>query len=237
MTHRKTALAAITALLLTGYAAAVVAEERVVYEAQTARERIVAVTDNAIPRTSICDVSCRLLRRIQERSHAAGSGTEVVQSFASPNVLPDQSVKPVETGFLDPTVSSGAKAIWIYLGTQEAFLTEYGIVVKTYRISSGAPATPTPRGEFHIYKKEDLRVSGQAVPYRMPNYMAFTKNAAFGLHGLPYLGGSALASPYWNEALSHIGIPVSHGCVRFLPEEATEIYEWADIGIPVFIQS
>jgi len=138
---------------------------------------------------------------------------------------------------LDPTVSSGAKAIWIYLEAQEAFLTEYGIVVKTYQISSGAPATPTPRGEFKIYKKEDLRVSGQAVPYRMPKYMSFTKNSAFGLHSLPYLGISAESSGYWSEALSHIGIPVSHGCVRFLPEEATEIYEWADIGIPVFIQS
>ena len=116
-------------------------------------------------------------------------------------------------------------------------ITESGIVVKTYQISSGAPATPTPLGVFKIYKKEELRVSGQAVPYRMPNYMSFTKNSAFGLHGLPYLGDSAKASSYWSEALSHIGIPVSHGCVRFLPEEAIELYKWADRGIPVFIQT
>jgi len=140
------------------------------------------------------------------------------------------------TRALDPTVSSGAKAIWIYLGAQEAFLTENGIVVKTYRISSGAADTPTPLGVFQVYDKEELRVSSQETPYRMPNYMAFTENDAFGLHGLPYLGRSAESSGYWNEALSHIGTPVSHGCVRFLPEEAAEIYQWADVGIPVIIQ-
>lgn len=138
---------------------------------------------------------------------------------------------------LDPTVSSGAKAIVIFLGIQEAFLTESGVVMKTYRISSGAPSTPTPVGVFQIYQKEKLRVSSQAVAYRMPNYMAFTENDAYGLHGLPYLGDSSETSAYWNEALSHIGIPVSHGCVRFLPEEAVEIYQWADVGIPVIIQN
>ena len=137
---------------------------------------------------------------------------------------------------IDPAAYTGAKAIRIYLGNQAAFLTESGVVVKTYRISSGAPATPTPQGEFQIYKMQELRVSSQAVPYRMPNYMAFTKNRAFGLHGLPYLGNSAEKSAYWNEAQDHIGTPVSHGCVRFLPEEAVEIYEWAEIGVPVYIQ-
>ena len=134
-----------------------------------------------------------------------------------------------------PRASFDPKAIWIYLETQKAILTESGTVVKSYRISSGAPATPTPHGIFRVHKKQELRVSSQAVRYRMPNYMAFTKNSAFGLHGLPFLGSSPTKSAYWNEAVDHIGRPVSHGCVRFLPEEATEIYDWADVGTPVYI--
>ncbi|OIO53252.1 hypothetical protein AUJ46_05240 [Candidatus Peregrinibacteria bacterium CG1_02_54_53] len=232
-----TALAAGITVLLTGYAAAVVVAEKGVPEVHASGEGITIDTENEVPRRSVCDVSCRLLRRVRERYNASGVGKEVLQSLESTDDPLKQRAKAGEMRLLDPTVSSGAKAIWIYLEAQEAFLTEYGIVVKTYQISSGAPATPTPRGEFKIYKKEDLRVSGQAVPYRMPKYMSFTKNSAFGLHSLPYLGISAESSGYWSEALSHIGIPVSHGCVRFLPEEATEIYEWADIGIPVFIQS
>jgi lipoprotein-anchoring transpeptidase ErfK/SrfK len=176
------------------------------------------------------------VRRRRLRTKAAGAVVNIPASSSGAASL----ILPAETGatvwFPDPTVSSGAKAIWIYLGIQEAFLTESGTVVRIYKISSGAPATPTPRGVFKIYKKEELRVSGQAVAYRMPNYMSFTKNSAFGLHGLPYLGKTAESSGYWTEALSHIGTPVSHGCVRFLPEEAVELYKWADRGIPVFIQ-
>lgn len=183
-----TASAIMIAVLLTGFAASVIAREKVWAETQTA-----------------------------SGSFATGSGSAMGL-------------------YVDPLVSSGSKAIWIFLGTQVALLTESGVVIKSYQISSGAPATPTPQGEFKIHKKQEMRVSSQAVAYRMPYYMSFTRNSAFGLHGLPYLGGSAETSAYWNEALSHIGTPVSHGCVRFLPAEAVEIYAWADRGIPVFIQ-
>lgn len=135
------------------------------------------------------------------------------------------------------TTYTGDKEIRIFLRTQSAFLMENGSVVKTYRISSGAYSTPTPPGTFKIYKKQELRVSSQAVPYRMPKYMAFTPNEAFGMHALPYLGSNKESSAYWREARTHIGIPVSHGCVRFLPEEAEEIYDWAEVGVPVIIRS
>ncbi|MDO8468496.1 MAG: L,D-transpeptidase [Candidatus Peribacter sp.] len=237
MTHCKTALAAITTLLLTGYAAVVIAKEQQTDAGHVVATRAITSTARAVPRTYVCDISCRLNRRMNKKPGSTDVKKADAPYLPSSDIPVMQSTEPDNTGILDPTVASGAKAIWIYLGAQEAFLTEYGIVVKTYQISSGAPATPTPRGEFQIYKKEDLRVSGQAVPYRMPKYMSFTRNSAFGLHSLPYLGASSESSGYWSEALSHIGTPVSHGCVRFLPEEATEIYEWADIGIPVFIQS
>ena len=237
MIHLKTALAAITTLLLTGYAAVVIAKEQQTDAGHVVETRVATAASRVTPRTYACYISCRLNRRINKKSGSTGSQRADTPFLPSSDIPVTQSTESGATGLLDPTVASGAKAIWIYLGTQEAFLTEYGIIVKTYQISSGAPATPTPRGEFQIYKKEDLRVSGQAVPYRMPKYMSFTKNSAFGLHSLPYLGVSAESSGFWSEALSHIGVPVSHGCVRFLPDEANEIYEWADIGIPVFIQS
>lgn len=155
------------------------------------------------------------------------------------------AVEPIPTGTgsmvtqesLDPDVASHAKSIRIFLRQQRAYLLEYGKVVKTYRISSGAWETPTPRGNFRIHRKQTLRVTSKGVPYRMPNYMAFTPNEAFGLHALPYLGRAAEDSAYWREARTHIGIPVSHGCIRFLPEEAAEIYEWVDVGTKVFIRS
>src|SRR3989344_4776660 len=71
-----------------------------------------------------------------------------------------------------------------------------------YPVSSGAADTPTPVGGFRIWRKQTLRVSNLETPYRMPNYMAFTENQGYGLHALPYLGGSSETSSFWHEARS-----------------------------------
>lgn len=105
--------------------------------------------------------------------------------------------------------------------------------VWSIQISSGASATPTPVGSFPISLKQELRVGGKWPHYRMPYFMMW-RSDGYGIHALPYLandGGS-----FWTEAREHIGIPVSHGCVRTLPEDAVIIYEFASIGTKVNIQ-
>lgn len=129
------------------------------------------------------------------------------------------------------------QAIHIDLTKQQTTLIENGEIIRKYPVSSGAWETPTPRGTFQIYSKQTLRVSNQDVPYRMPYYMAFTKSKSHGLHALPYLGNEATNSDYWHEALDHIGRPVSHGCVRLLPEDAKALYEWVSVGTPVIINT
>jgi lipoprotein-anchoring transpeptidase ErfK/SrfK len=71
----------------------------------------------------------------------------------------------------------------------------------------------------------------------MPYYMAFKESGSHGLHALPYLGDNKESSLFWQEARSHIGIPVSHGCVRLLPEDIKELFGWAELGTPIYIQS
>ena len=142
-------------------------------------------------------------------------------------------VKPDVTGNI--IANLGRKSIILDLRTQRALTIEKGVVIAEYRISSGAAYTPTPVGKFEIHRKQELRVSNLETPYRMPYYMAFTKSESHGLHALPYLGGNATSSHYWQEALTHIGTPVSHGCVRFLPEDAAKLYEWAEVGTEVYI--
>lgn len=136
------------------------------------------------------------------------------------------------------TSTSGAviqKEIAIDLNQQMMVLLEDGVPVRMYPISSGKAATPTPVGIFQVHRKQDLRISSQEVPYRMPYYLSFTKNGSHGMHALPYLGVSPSSSWYWSEALDHIGIPVRHGCVRLLPEDALALYDWTDVGTLVTI--
>jgi len=127
------------------------------------------------------------------------------------------------------------QVIHIDLSDQNVTLIENGAIITKYPVSSGAWETPTPTGKFKIHLKQKLRISSQATPYRMPYYLAFTESHSHGLHALPYLGDEREDSDYWHEARSHIGIPVSHGCVRFLPEDAEAVFEWAEVGTAVII--
>jgi len=62
----------------------------------------------------------------------------------------------------------------------------------------------------------------------MPYWMAFT-GAGHGIHELPEWPGGA------KEGAGHLGIPVSHGCVRLGVGPAGTIYGWANIGDAVYV--
>jgi lipoprotein-anchoring transpeptidase ErfK/SrfK len=99
-------------------------------------------------------------------------------------------------------------------------------------VSTGAYDTPTPTGIFHTMNKQELRVGGASPHYRMPYWQGFTR-WGHGLHALPYLGDPG--GWFWEEALDHIGIPVSHGCIRMLPTDAVLVFEFGDVGMEIEI--
>ncbi|MFA6023882.1 MAG: L,D-transpeptidase [Candidatus Gracilibacteria bacterium] len=131
------------------------------------------------------------------------------------------------------SLSGLERSLEIVLADQTMFAKFGDIAVWSMPVSSGAWATPTPRGAYKVLTKQELRV-GQAYPnYRMP-YFQLWDWRGYGIHALPYLvndGGT-----FWSEALEHIGTPVSHGCVRTLPEDAETAYNFTNIGTPVNIR-
>lgn len=102
------------------------------------------------------------------------------------------------------------------------------IIVWTMPTSSGAWDTPTPTGTYDIFQKQELRIGGAAPHYRMP-YWQYWGAGGYGIHALPYLGADD-GGYFWSEALDHIGTPVSHGCIRTLPEDAETLYMFTSIG-------
>lgn len=122
------------------------------------------------------------------------------------------------------TVDVSEQNLYVYLGDVE---------VRKFRISSGAPSTPTPISENAIFLKQWVRVGSKPPHYIMPRFMMF-RAGGYGFHALPSLGGDG--GVFWTEARNHIGSPVSHGCVRLLPEDADWLYDFADIGTQVIIQ-
>lgn len=106
------------------------------------------------------------------------------------------------------------------------------MLVREFRVSTGAADTPTPIGEFSISLKQEVRVGSKPPHYIMPKFQWF-KAGGYGIHALPQLKGN---NWFWEEALDHIGIPVSHGCVRVLPADADWLFSFTDIGTKVIVQ-
>lgn len=99
-------------------------------------------------------------------------------------------------------------------------------------VSSGAWDTPTPKGNYSILTKQELRIGSKYPHYRMP-YFQLWQSSGYGIHALPYLANDGGA--FWYEALEHIGIPVSHGCVRTMPEDAVTAYNFTSVGTALWI--
>ncbi|MBU0707082.1 L,D-transpeptidase family protein [Patescibacteria group bacterium] len=121
--------------------------------------------------------------------------------------------------------------IEVNLAEQKLMLYENGIKTVEYTISSGKPGMDTPTGTYHIMNKAPLAYS---APYAlwMPNWMGFTSQG-HGLHGLPFwrLRGGGV----YYEGENHLGLKVSHGCVRLPVPGSKVVFERVSVGTPIFI--
>ena len=129
--------------------------------------------------------------------------------------------------FTRPQITEG-KYIDINIDAQIMTLFENGKLLESYLISSGLPGMDTPKGTFEIHNQHPRPWSKQYELF-MPYWMAITPDGKYGIHELPEWPGG------YKEGENHLGIPVSHGCVRLGVGSAKRVYEWAEVGIPVVI--
>lgn len=139
--------------------------------------------------------------------------------------------KSGQAGALD---LSGDPVVEVDISEQKMFFKFGDTVIREYMVSTGKAKTPTPTGNFKILNKQELRISGGYPHYRMPLWQGFTP-WGHGLHALPSLGNDR--GVFWTEALNHIGQRVSHGCIRLLPEDAADLYNLTEIGMPVVVHA
>jgi len=121
------------------------------------------------------------------------------------------------------------KYIEVNLATQTLYQMEGQSVVGSHRVSSGKPGMSTPTGTYSILSKVNRAYSSTYNLY-MPYWMAFV-GSKYGLHELPEWANG------YKEGQNHLGIPVSHGCVRLGIGDAAQVYNWAEVGTPVYIHS
>jgi len=98
-----------------------------------------------------------------------------------------------------------------------------GQVLRTSKVSSGRKGFDTPQGKYKVENKSPKAYS-QKYDAWMLNWMAFTPDGNYGMHGLE---GSSYER--------HLGSIASHGCVRLSRKYAKDLYTRVKVGMPVTI--
>lgn len=122
------------------------------------------------------------------------------------------------------------KRILVDRSDQKLYAYEGDTLFMEESISTGKELTPTPRGNFIVYRKTPSRYMQGPLPGISDQY--------YDLPGVPWnlyftKQGGVIHGAYWHE---NFGEPWSHGCVNLPPEKAKELYHWADNGTPVTVR-
>ena len=123
------------------------------------------------------------------------------------------------------------KRIEVNLKSQTLILFEDDKQISQHIISSGKRTTSTKTGNFSVVSKYPVAYgSGDGQLWTMPFFMGIytVAGAENGIHELPFING-------WRETSRDLGRPVSHGCIRLAIGEAEIVYNWAELGIPVWV--
>jgi lipoprotein-anchoring transpeptidase ErfK/SrfK len=146
---------------------------------------------------------------------------------SEPVIVPDPAPNTVvQSEIIEAKITEG-KYIDINLAKQNLSMFENGKILGTYRVSSGKRGMATPTGTFKVMSKATRAYSKKYNLY-MPYWMQFT-GAGHGIHELPEWKSG------YKEGASHLGTPVSHGCVRLGVGPAKMVYNWSDVGTPIVI--
>ncbi len=127
-------------------------------------------------------------------------------------------------------ISSGK---WIDVNVTQQILTAYegSSPVHIAVVSTGRPDYPTPMGTFEILERvANATMSSSSLPWVRDSYNL--NNVLFTQYFNAY--GAALHEAWWKSDDS-FGIPTSHGCVGMPYAEAQWVWNWASVGVPIYV--
>jgi lipoprotein-anchoring transpeptidase ErfK/SrfK len=161
---------------------------------------------------------------IQQANPSIGDAMSVGQTLIIPS--PDELL-PL------PVVEN--KRIVISLSQQKVWVYENGSLKWEWLVSTGISSSPTSPGIFQIQSHETNAYAGNWDLW-MPSFMGIyrpvpTSDFMNGFHGFPTRSGRELL---WTGDLGH---EVTYGCVLLSSENADLLFNWAEEGVVVEIQS
>lgn len=154
----------------------------------------------------------------------AGGGLASYQSYDRPAKLPK---------------NPGAVKVKVSLSKQRVYVMEGNEMLMAMPVSVGAPASPTPTGNFKIFNKEHKhRANTHGYAYSGDNVkqtLLSKKPSGWSFKGTPM--------PYWAEFKPAYGFhtgwvkhtPCTHGCIRMHENLSPKFYKLVSVGTPVNI--
>lgn len=156
----------------------------------------------------------RLISEIREKVLAGVAGTSLAVG-----VFPIPKGEITKNPHAQPGRYEG-RYIDINLSEQTLYAFEGTKLVNQFLISGGKTG-PTPTGEFHVYSKSRSTLM-DGPGYYLPNVEWVSW----------FSGDYSIHGTYWHNNFGH---PMSHGCVNASNGDAEWLYNWDDIGTPVYI--
>lgn len=146
-------------------------------------------------------------------------------TLAKDKYVPPATSTPTKVIPVEPHILEG-KYIDVGISKQLMTVFENGRQINQFKVSTGKVGMPTPLGEFKVRSKETNHWS---FTYKL--WMPYSMNFASGyyIHELPYWPSG------YREGESHLGIRVSHGCIRLGIGPAEYVFNWSEIGTPIYI--
>ena len=110
-----------------------------------------------------------------------------------------------------PTSGTHGKHVEFDWSRQVLVLADRGKAYRVYHTSSGSPVTPTVFGSYRFYRQD------------------YGTNSKGMVHSSYFIGGYAI-----HGYASVPNFPASHGCLRVPIPNALSIYNWIDLGDPIY---
>ncbi len=159
-----------------------------------------------------------------------------VAAIAAANGLTDPSlIYAGQTLYLPsagaaPAAGNG-KQIVISLSEQHLYAYDNGALIYSFVVSTGEPGAETWPGSYSVLDKIP-NAYGANWDLWMPNWLGiyWAGDLENGIHALPILSNG---QRLWD---GYLGTPVSYGCIILGVADSQTIYDWADVGTPVYIK-
>lgn len=189
---------------------------------QKAKNKKISTVDNSVIDEGREGTQLDIKPSIENIKKALMEGSRVAQLEVTTSDPKEEFISPGNNPGKYP-----GKFIEVNLSEQNLYQFEGTNLIATYRVSTGKWSMPTPQGEFSINNK-DPRAYSQEYGLYMPYWMSFI-GSQYGIHELPEWPDGT------KEGEGHLGTPVSHGCIRLGRGAAEAVYNWAEVGTPVYV--